>query len=186
MKRGTNHRKDTADGKGRPYYRCPGREAGGCGSVGISALFLEEMVLGAVLERLKEADAASLLGVDDGDEELREVEAALDDLDQQLVELAAEFEGARGAALKAFRIAAETIEAKQEALRRRRDSVAAASPAVPYVRSADALAADWEAGVLTADAKHAIIAAVLRRITIQSIGRGKWRAERMRQRVQFG
>ena len=80
----------------------------------------------------------------------------------------------------------EQLDEEQSQLIAERDALIAVSPTVAYHGNADGLLAEWQSGALTDDQKHEIIAAVLRRITIAPIGRGKWPIARMQQRVTFG
>jgi hypothetical protein len=73
----------------------------------------------------------------------------------------------------------------QAKLIEQRDALLAASP-VTYSGNVDALLEDWRSGTLTADQRRGIIAAVLRKITVAHVGRGRWPIEKMTRRVTFG
>jgi site-specific DNA recombinase len=167
--------------KGR-YYRCRTAAdrtgATGCGQLSIAAEPVEAFVLGAVLERASGAQIESLIEASSNDAEVRAITDELGGLDAQLTDLADSFAAATGASAKVLLIATEGIERRQRQLRGRLDrlTTVTTAAALAYAGKADALRADWEDGTLTTDQKHAIIAALVGKVTVLPVGRGNWTA----------
>jgi DNA invertase Pin-like site-specific DNA recombinase len=176
------------------YYRCPGSgkaEANACGTVAITAQFVEDLTLAAVRERLSGKDfgltetprpqaVAKLHAIE---RQLRANDRKVESLTREWVDKPG---GAFSASVRAFRLATEGLGRIQAKLTEQRDALLAASPTITYTGNVDALLEDWRSDRLTADQRHEIIAAVLGRITVAHVGRGKWPIETMTRRVTFG
>jgi site-specific DNA recombinase len=171
------------------YYRCPGSskdETYPCGKVGIVAPFIEDLVLAAVVERLSAHDFKLDDDQPDHSPRLAAIAARLDAIDATIRDAAKRTATAGRASLRALMLVTEQLDQEQSELIAERDALLAVSPSVAYHGNADRLLEEWRSGALTDDQRHEIVAAVLRRITIAPIGRGKWPAAKMAQRVTFG
>jgi hypothetical protein len=168
------------------YYRCPGSSApGACGTVGIKADFVEELTLDTLRERLRGHNFRAEEGDNGANARLLAIDRQIGRHERQIERLTAEFVDSRGYTSQArvFHYASTQIEHTITKLRSERETLMAVSPVSVY-GDINALMQDWD--IMTADQQHTIIEAVLTRITVAHVGRGKWPVETMRRRVTFG